>query len=80
MEDTGAGIPEEDIDKVFEVFYTSKEKGTGLGLPISFHIIEMHGGTIEIESSNDAGTTCTITLAVGPAKYQPLAKENSLGA
>lgn len=80
LEDTGAGIPEEDIDKVFEVFYTSKEKGTGLGLPISFHIIEMHGGTIEIESAEDAGTACTITLAVGPAKYQPLAKERSLGA
>jgi PAS domain S-box-containing protein len=80
MEDTGAGIPEEDIDKVFEVFYTSKEKGTGLGLPISFHIIEMHGGTLEIESSQDAGTACTITLKVGPAKYQPSAKEHSLGA
>jgi two-component system, sporulation sensor kinase E len=80
LEDSGTGIPEEDIDKVFEVFYTSKEKGTGLGLPISFHIIEMHGGTIEIESLEDAGTTCSITLGVGPAKYQPIAKERSLGA
>jgi signal transduction histidine kinase len=80
MQDTGAGIPEDDLDKVFEVFYTSKEKGTGLGLPISFHIIEMHGGTIEIESAPEAGTTCMITLAVGPAKYQPLPKEHSLGA
>ncbi len=80
LKDTGAGIPEEDLDKVFEVFYTSKEKGTGLGLPISFHIIEMHGGTIEIESTEGAGTACIITLAVGPAKYQPLAKERSLGA
>jgi polar amino acid transport system substrate-binding protein len=40
IEDSGEGIPQEDLDKVFEVFYTSKEKGTGLGLPISFHIIK----------------------------------------
>jgi signal transduction histidine kinase len=78
--DTGAGIPEEDIDKLFEVFYTSKEKGTGLGLPISLHIIEMHGGTIEIRSDENEGTTCTITLGVGPARYQPQRREHSLGA
>ncbi|UCD59007.1 MAG: transporter substrate-binding domain-containing protein [Candidatus Hydrogenedentota bacterium] len=70
IEDTGAGIPEEDLDKVFEVFYTSKEKGTGLGLPISLHIIEMHGGTIEIQGKQGVGTTCAITFTIGPAKYQ----------
>jgi len=80
IEDTGDGIPEEDLDKVFEVFYSRKETGTGLGLPISLHIIEMHGGTIEIQSKRDHGTTCTITLPVGPAKYQPLKRENSFGA
>ncbi len=80
IEDTGAGIPENDLDRVFEVFYTSKEKGTGLGLPISFHIIELHGGTFEIQSAPDVGTRCVITLAVGPAKYQPLRREHVPGA
>ncbi|GAB4332045.1 MAG: hypothetical protein Kow0099_03700 [Candidatus Abyssubacteria bacterium] len=69
--DTGIGFPEKDLNKVFEVFYTHKEKGTGLGLPISLHIIEMHGGTIDLQSRQGLGTTCTITLPVGPAKYHP---------
>jgi PAS domain S-box-containing protein len=79
IEDTGAGLPEEDINNVFEVFYTSKEKGTGLGLPISLHIVEMHGGTIEIEGKEDVGTMCRISLEVGPAKQQTLRREYSLG-
>jgi polar amino acid transport system substrate-binding protein len=80
IEDSGAGILEEDLDKVFEVFHSSKEQGTGLGLPISFHIIELHGGTIEIESDHGEGTTCTIAIGIGPAKYQPLRKGYSIGA
>lgn len=79
IEDSGAGIPAEDLDKVFEVFYTSKEKGTGLGLPISFHIVEMQGGTLEIESREDEGTTCIMAFAIGPPKYQPMRRERSLG-
>jgi len=79
IEDTGEGIPQEDLDKVFEVFYTSKEKGTGLGLPISFHIIEMQGGTLEIESMEGEGTTCTISFKIGPPKYQPTGKEQTIG-
>ncbi len=80
IEDTGDGIPEEDLNRVFEVFYTKKEKGTGLGLSISLHIIEMHGGTIELQSKAGEGTRCAITLPVGPAKYQPARRENSLSA
>jgi signal transduction histidine kinase len=80
IEDTGAGIPREDLDKAFEVFYTSKEKGTGLGLPISFQIIEMHGGSLEIESHEGEGTTCTMTFIIGPPKYQPMRRERSLDA
>ena len=80
VEDSGAGIPKEDLDKVFEVFYTSKEKGTGLGLPISFQIIELHGGTIEIGSENDAGTTCTMSFMIGPPKYQSMRRERPSGA
>jgi PAS domain S-box-containing protein len=71
ISDAGSGIPEKDLDKVFEVFYSNKEKGTGLGLPIALHIIEMHGGTIELQSKEGVGATCIISLGIGPAKYQP---------
>ena len=46
--DTGAGIPPGELKNLFIPFYTTKEKGTGLGLPISQRIIENHGGTIEV--------------------------------
>lgn len=60
--DEGAGIPEEVLNRIGEPFYTTKEKGTGLGLMVSFKIIENHNGTIQIESAPDRGTRFTITL------------------
>ena len=67
--DEGAGIPEEVLNRIGEPFYTTKEKGTGLGLMVSFKIIENHGGTIRIESAPDRGTRFTITLP--RAGHQP---------
>lgn len=69
VSDTGTGIRPEDIPKIFDPFFTSKEvgKGTGLGLAVSYGIIERHGGTIEVESALGRGTSFTITLsACGP--------------
>jgi PAS domain S-box-containing protein len=60
--DEGEGISQERLDKLGEPFYTSKEKGTGLGLMISQRIIEGHKGLFEIESKLGKGTTVTITL------------------
>ena len=67
FQDTGIGIPPEVIGKVFDPFFTSKGvgQGTGLGLAVSYGIIERHGGTIVVESAPDKGTTFTITLPVG---------------
>lgn len=64
--DTGSGIPEENIDKIFDPFFTTKEvgKGTGLGLAVTYGIIQRHGGQISVESQIGSGTTFTITLPV----------------
>jgi two-component system NtrC family sensor kinase len=63
--DTGGGIPEKDLERIFEPFFTSKESGTGLGLAITHGIIEQHDGSIRVESKEGEGTTFRIHLPVG---------------
>ena len=67
--DTGCGIPQENLHKVFEPFFTTKKmgKGTGLGLAVTYGIVKMHRGDIQVKSNADAsagptGTTVTVTL------------------
>jgi signal transduction histidine kinase len=67
--DTGVGIARENLGKVFEPFFTTKQigKGTGLGLAVSYGIIKMHRGDLEVASNADpdagpTGTTFTITI------------------
>jgi signal transduction histidine kinase len=67
--DTGVGIPPNDLKNLFIPFFTTKEKGTGLGLPISQRIIENHGGTIEVRSQPSVGSTFTILLPVEADAY-----------
>lgn len=62
--DTGVGINKERLEKIFEPFYTTKDKGTGLGLTISQQIIQEHGGEIRCKSAAEQGTTFTIQLPV----------------
>ena len=62
VRDTGRGISEEDVDRIFEPFYTTGESGTGLGLAITHGIIEQHGGTIEVETKKGKGTSFIIRL------------------
>ncbi|TYR79797.1 PAS domain S-box protein [Priestia megaterium] len=64
IQDEGEGISEERIRKLGEPFYTTKEKGTGLGLMVSYKIIEEHKGYIEVESELGSGTTFYIMLPV----------------
>lgn len=69
--DTGCGIPEENLPKIFDPFFTTKDaSGTGLGLSVSYGIINSHAGTIEVESTVDVGTTFTIHLPLVPAMAQ----------
>lgn len=62
FEDTGRGIDPGRLDRIFEVYYTSKSTGTGLGLPIAQQIVEKHGGVISVESTPGKGTALTLTL------------------
>jgi PAS domain S-box-containing protein len=60
--DTGCGMTDEQIEKVFEPFYTTKSQGLGLGMPYAKKVIEQHRGAIHIESRPDAGTQIIIEL------------------
>jgi PAS domain S-box-containing protein len=64
IQDNGTGMSEDQIQKIGEPFYTTKENGTGLGLMVSYRIIETHNGKITIESELNKGTTFTITFPV----------------
>lgn len=64
VSDTGVGIPEEDLDKIFKPFHTTKTDGTGLGLAICRKIIDGHGGRIDVHSVVGKGTTFTLTLPI----------------
>jgi signal transduction histidine kinase len=63
--DTGVGIPEENLKKVFEPLFTTKAKGVGLGLALTKTLIEGHGGTIKVKSKVGNGSTFTVRLPVG---------------
>jgi two-component system, sporulation sensor kinase E len=60
--DTGGGIPQEQINRIFEPFYTTKKKGSGLGLMIVLRIVRAHGGRIDLESHVGRGTTFRLWL------------------
>jgi signal transduction histidine kinase len=62
ISDTGEGIPEERLQRIFEPYYTTKESGTGLGLTIVYKIVKEHGGDIRVESEKGRGSTFTIFL------------------
>jgi signal transduction histidine kinase len=67
ISDSGCGIPPENLGRIFETFFTTKEvgKGTGLGLSISSEIVKKHQGRIEVESTVGVGTTFRIWLPIG---------------
>jgi two-component system NtrC family sensor kinase len=60
--DNGSGISQENLQRIFEPFYTTKANGTGLGLAVTRKIIEGHGGTLEISSETCSGTTVAVRL------------------
>jgi two-component system, sporulation sensor kinase E len=74
--DTGGGIPQEQINRIFEPFYTTKKKGTGLGLMIVQRIIRAHNGRVELESHAGRGATFRIWLPLHERKPRLLEEKN----
>jgi two-component system NtrC family sensor kinase len=60
--DTGVGIPAEHLSKIFDLYFTTKDHGTGIGLSMVYRIIQMHDGEIEVESTKGRGTTFRVLL------------------
>jgi len=74
--DTGCGIPEKNLRRIFDPFFTSKDvgKGTGLGLSVSHGIVEAHGGVIEVQSKVGEGSTFSVFLPLPPPAAGPDSK------
>lgn len=65
FEDSGVGIKQADRDRIFEPFFTTKRSGTGLGMSITFRIMERHGGRVDVESEEDRGTRVALVFPMG---------------
>lgn len=63
--DTGPGIPKENLEKVSDLYFTTKKAGTGVGLALAKQAVELHGGEVEIESTTGEGTTVTLRVPLG---------------
>jgi signal transduction histidine kinase len=72
ISDTGEGIPQDELEKIFLPFHSSREKGTGLGLSLVNKIIDLHQGKIDVESKPDSGTIFRIFL---PLKLEKVPAE-----
>ena len=66
IEDTGIGMSEETASRVFDLFFTTKPQGTGLGMAIARSVVDLHGGRLAITSAPGAGTRVLIELPIEP--------------
>jgi signal transduction histidine kinase len=62
--DTGPGIPHEDLERIFNLYFTTKKNGNGLGMPLALRAIDLHHGTMDVQSEVGTGTTVVIRLPV----------------
>lgn len=62
IEDTGVGIKPEHLSRIFDLYFTTKERGTGIGLSMVYRIIQMHDGEVDVQSTPGRGTTFRVLL------------------
>jgi signal transduction histidine kinase len=71
VSDEGVGIPAEDLDRIFRLYYTTKPQGSGIGLSMVYRIVQMHDGRIDVDSAVGRGTVMTMTLPVSSGRSSP---------
>src|SRR3989449_7126729 len=77
VSDTGAGLPPQQADQIFDAFFTTKPDGTGMWLPISRSIIESHGGRLWAAGNSPRGTSVCLTL---PISFDPTKSRAATGS
>ena len=83
--DEGEGIPAELLPRIFELYFTTKAKGSGIGLATTYRILQMHGGAMDVRSTTDAssperGTTFTLRLPIASGAGAEGRKVSTAGA
>ena len=73
VEDTGVGIAPENLAKIFDLYYTTRERGTGIGLSLVYRMVQIHNGTIDVESTLGVGTSFIVVL---PSSNESLSRRN----
>jgi signal transduction histidine kinase len=71
ISDTGQGIAPEHLDNIFQLYFTTKEDGNGVGLPLALRAVDLHGGTLDVESKVNLGTSVRIRLPLEDRALRP---------
>jgi signal transduction histidine kinase len=73
ISDTGQGIAPEHLENIFQLYFTTKEAGSGVGLPLALRAVDLHGGTLDVESKVNEGTSVRIRLPLDDRALRPVA-------
>jgi signal transduction histidine kinase len=77
ISDTGQGIAPEHLDNIFQLYFTTKKNGNGVGLPLAMRAVDLHGGTLNIDSKLNQGTSVRIRLPIEDRALRPPADVNA---
>jgi PAS domain S-box-containing protein len=71
IRDQGAGIAPDQLDKIFNLYFTTKPSGSGIGLAMTYRILQLHNGRIHVQSTEGVGTTFTLNIPLSAAEFRP---------
>jgi len=79
IRDQGCGIPHEILGRIFNLYFTTKRDGTGIGLAMTYRILQLHNGSVQVESEMDVGTQFTLRLPISVAAESKTSLKTSAG-